>query len=76
MANSLEKLLKILNLEEEQQYANKAVIGGLDAAHEDELANAHLLGTGQDMAGHLGADSLVLVSIGNGGGEAGALSLA
>ncbi|MGQ9584642.1 MAG: ATP-dependent DNA helicase RecG [Anaerolineae bacterium] len=30
MTNSLEKLHKILNLEEEQGFANKAVIGGLD----------------------------------------------
>lgn len=30
MTTSLEKLRKILDLEEEQQYANKAVIGGLD----------------------------------------------
>ncbi|MGQ9713753.1 MAG: ATP-dependent DNA helicase RecG [Anaerolineae bacterium] len=42
MANSLEKLLKILNLEEEQQCANKAVIGGLDrfAAHWEAEALA------------------------------------
>ncbi|MGC8839031.1 MAG: ATP-dependent DNA helicase RecG [Anaerolineae bacterium] len=42
MATSLEKLLKILNLEEEQQYANKAVIGGLDrfAAHWEAEAMA------------------------------------
>lgn len=46
MANTLEKLLKILNLEEEQQYANRAVIGGLDrfAAHWEAEALAEHTG--------------------------------